>query len=467
MTTPKSAGTAMRWLEGKILYSVGFGVAVLLIIGAGMFYFTRASAHSTKVIRIGYGSGGPVRKHFLEQMALHGKARHLDIRLVETAGTDQTVSLIDQQVVDLGLITGAVEDQASRKFYQIAPLYMEPLQLLVKAPLYDSVSKDFGQLRGKSIGLDSPGSATNLVASELLSFIGLSDPETGKLEYQPVYIPQSEFMNLKRDAVLPDAFFQLGGIPSPSVRNLITNHDYRLVALPFGGSFNLDQFREGKPLAPVAGSHLQLDRAFVEESMIPAFTYSVLPAVPPADTKTIATRLILVGGEHLDDQVVGRLLELILSPEISGLVKPALNTELLTSNFEFDRHPGTDKDPNALKPIDVDSAFVAYGRIGEVWGLIITLYIGAAKLLRMWKERHVKDERASVGDFLLQVLAVEAEANASCTNALRIGLDQRLSDIKKTSIETHLAGRLEDPENLPSLLVTVADARTRIWGVVS
>ena len=63
-----------------------------------------------------------------------------------------------------------------------------------------------------------------------------------------------------------------------------------------------------------------------------------------------------------------------------------------------------------------------------------------------------------------EVLALEAQAGASCTAADRISLDQRLSDIKKASLELHLDGRLEDAEELPSLLVTLADTRTRIWG---
>ena len=75
--------------------------------------------------------------------------------------------------------------------------------------------------------------------------------------------------------------------------------------------------------------------------------------------------------------------------------------------------------------------------------------------------------RRSVGHFLSEVLAVEAAAGASCSNDDRVRLDQTLSDIKKTAIELHLDGGLEDSEDLSSLLVTLADARARIWGPVS
>jgi TRAP-type uncharacterized transport system substrate-binding protein len=443
----------------KVFYSVGFAVVFLLLTGVGLVYFMGPS--SVQVVRIGYGAGGPVRKYFLEQMAEHGKTRHLDIRLVPTEGTDQTMTLIDQNGADLGLIAGAIKDRVSRKVLEVAPLYMEPLQLLVKTELYEAVSKDFGELRGKSIELDSQNSATNLLATELLRFIGLADPVTGAPRYQPLHIPQAQLVNLTNGPTRPDAIFQIGGVPSPLIRTLITDHDYRLVALPFGGSFNLDEFRETE--APLASTNLRLEKSFVEESVIPAFVYGVLPSVPPSDTRTIATRLMLVGHPGLDTQIVRRVLELVFSPEISNLSKPPLTVELLNSNFQFERHPGTDHYLSSLKPLNVEGAFEAYARIGEVWGLIIAAYFSATKGWKAWKARRAHLPERSVGDFLKEILDVEAAAHASCTDADRIALDQRLSDIKKTFIELDLDGRLEDSENLQSLLVTLADTRIRIW----
>lgn len=462
---PKSARRAIRWLERKIVYSVGFGVLVLLAVGAALFYFYIASPPPA-VVRIGYGAGGPLRRHFLEQMAMRGKARNIDIQLLVTDGADQTLNLIDQKKAELGLITGAIADHAARSVFEITPLYMEPLQLLVKAPLYDAVSKDFGQLRGKTIGMDGQNSATHLLARELLEFIGLADPATGAPAYHPVHILQFQYAELKDASQFPDAIFQIGGIPSPSIRSLIAARNYRLVALPFGGAFNLDKFREADAPQRHAGATLKLDRQYVEEFIIPEFTYSVLPAVPPTDTRTIASRLILVGGEHLDSHVVHRILDLVLSPEIASLARPELSVDLLSSSFQFERHAGTDAYLASRQPVDVESVFVTYGRLAEVWGIIITLYIFAAKGLKRWRERDIP-QNAAVSDFIKQVLEVESAAGASCSAQERTTLDQRLSDIKKTSIELHLDGRLDNAEELPSLLVMLADTRTRIRGPVS
>ena len=98
--------------------------------------------------------------------------------------------------------------------------------------------------------------------------------------------------------------------------------------------------------------------------------------------------------------------------------------------------------------------------------MIITVYLVGSRGLKMWKERRARVPTKSVGDFLGDIMAVEAAVHAACTNDERILLDQKLSDIKKDSIELHLAGRLQDAENFQSLLVTLADARSRIWGSV-
>jgi hypothetical protein len=275
-------------------------------------------------------------------------------------------------------------------------------------------------------------------------------------------LSQSEIARLD-DAAVPDAIFQIAGVPSPIMRNLIVTRNYRLVALPFGGSFNLGKFRETDMPDLSETKTLGLDKSFVEEFVIPAFVYSVLPAVPPVDTRTIATRLMLVGSKRVDDSVVRRVLELILSPEISSLAKPELSVELLNSSFQFERHPGTVSYLNSLKPYDVDGAFSAYGRLVEVWGIIIAAYFAAARWVKSWRERKDNLPSGAVGDFLGQVLAVEAQANTSISEEERIRLDRELTDIKKRSIQLHLDGRLADSEELQSLLVTLADTRTKIW----
>ena len=91
-----SARDVLHWIEGKIVYSVGFGVVLMLAIGAVLFYFSEARTPRVRVVSIAYGAGAPVRKRFLEQITLHGKEVNLDVRLIATESMDQTLSLIDR-----------------------------------------------------------------------------------------------------------------------------------------------------------------------------------------------------------------------------------------------------------------------------------------------------------------------------------------------------------------------------------
>lgn len=448
----------------KISYSVGLTVLLLFLISIALFRYSDFRKPKAQVIRIAYGAGGPVRKHFLDEMARHGLKWNLDIKLVTTEGAQETLNLVDQKGADLGLVGGAIEDNAEHQVVEITPLYMEPLQLLVKAELYESVSKDFGQLRGRSIAMDSVHSATNVLATELLQFIGLNDPAGGDRQYRAVHISQAQLVTLTERSAMPDAIFQIGGVPSSTLAHLVTAFDYRLVALPFGGAFNLSKFRQVQGQTAADGTDLALNKAFVEEAVIPAFVYSVLPPVPPADTRTVATRLMLVGSGGLDNRTVEKVLGLVMSPDISHIVEPKLSVELLDSSFQFQRHPGTDSYLASLRPFNVDGAFDAYQRMVEIWGILVALFFAGSNSWKWWKERRHRQRKHSVGDFMSQVLAVEAGVHSACSDAERIKLDQRLSDIKKESIELHLEGRLEDSENLQSLLVTLADARTRVWG---
>jgi TRAP-type uncharacterized transport system substrate-binding protein len=459
-----SARRLGRWLEHKLVYSISFAVVFLALAGVGLFFLIGEGKPSAQVVRIGVVEGGLVRKRFLEHMAAEGRKNHLDIRLVPTQSTADTLRQVDDETteMEMGVISGAIEDTVPRTVLEIAPLYMEPLHLLVKADLYDRVSNDYGQLKGRSISMDATHSATSLLATELLRFTGLIDRDTGAPHYTPVTLTQVQLLSETDGSRLPDAVFQLAGMPSPTIKHLISNFNYRLVPLPFGESFNLDRFRDTEA-GPAAGTHLRLNKMLVQEFVVPAFAYSVSPPVPPVDTRTLATRLVLIGNDNVDDRLVRRVLEVILSPDVASLARPPLDIGLLSSAFQFARHPGTDRYVSSLQPFDIDGTFLVHERVVEVWGIIIAAYLMVTKGLKAWRDRKLAAYKRSSNDFLREIMEVEGAAAAGASTADREALDQRLSDIKKASIDLQLSGQLEDPENFQSLLVTLADTRVRIW----
>jgi TRAP-type uncharacterized transport system substrate-binding protein len=463
----RTAARAGKWLENKLMYSIGFGAVLLIAAGVGLFYLIGDGNPSARVVRIGYVEGGVVRKNFLEHMAAEGRKHHLDIRVAATNSKTQMLSLVDGDELDLGVISGGVESSVPRSIFEVAPLYMEPLHLLVKADLHEQVSADYGQLKGRTISMDGRDSATSVLAIELLRFSGINDPATGAPLYNMVNMTQAQLMSETDGRRLPDAVFQIAGMPSPTIRHLVANHGYRLVPLPFGESFNLDRFRDAEAAPPAGDSQLRLNKLLIEEFVVPAFAYSVTPPVPPADTRTLATRLLLIASDNFDEELVRRVLEVVLTPEISSLARPPLSLDVLSAPFQFERHPGTDRYMSSLRPFDLDGTFLMHQRMVEAWGVLIAAYVMGTRGVRWWRERKATERKRPSSDFLRQILDIEAEAAASTGTTHREALDQRLSDIKKSSIELQLAGQLEDPENMASLLVTLADTRIRIWRAAS
>jgi TRAP-type uncharacterized transport system substrate-binding protein len=466
MTSQTPPTDLLRRLLSRPIFSVGLALVVLFLVSLALFHFSDFRASKPDVVRIAYAAGAPLRRHFLEEMVAAGKAQNLDIRLIPTQGTGATLERINQHVADMGLVPGGIVGQADRKLVEITPLYMEPLQLVVKAELYEPVVKDFGELRGRSIGMDGANSATSVLATELLRFIGLSDAAGNPL-YRPVYMPQGQIAAAKAGADLPDAIFQIGGVPSATIARLVRDHGYRLVALPFGGSFSLSEFRDSAPAGPVAGARLTIDKSFVEEAVIPAYVYGVLPAAPATDTRTVATRLLLVGGEDLPVGVVKRIVALVMGPQVSQIVQPQLTKALLESEFQFKRHPGTDAYLASLEPFNVDGAFSGYQRIVEIWGILVAAYLAVANGAKWLGERRERKPRGSVGHFMGRILEVEAQVHGAASDAERRALDEQLSDIKKQSIELHLEDRLDDADNLQALLVALADTRAQLQGAAA
>lgn len=461
MTPTRASGAVLRWLRAKLVYSVGSGLAVLFLISLALFHYSDFRKPKPDVVTIAYSAGAPLRRHFLEELARAGRAQNLDIRLVPTRNTDATLDQINHGAADMGLVIGGLEDRAQRKVVEITPLYMEPLQLLVRPELFDAVSKDFGELKGRSIGMDGENSATSVLATELLRFIGLNNAD-GQPLYRPVYMPQSQLIDPRNAAALPDAIFQIGGVPSATIARLVQDHNYRLVALPFGGAFNLSKFRESAPAPPAPGARLGLDKSFVEEAVIPAYVYGVLPAVPAADTRTIATRLLLIGGEDLKTDVVRRVLATVMGPDVSHVVEPQLTKSLLESEFQFRRHPGTDAYLASLQPLDVEGALAGYQRIVEIWGILAAAYLTVTNVAKWLRGRRDRKTRSSVAHFLGRVLEVESELHSAASDKERRALDDQLRGIKRESIELHLDGRLDDAGELHALMVAIADTRAHL-----
>src|SRR5262249_9716725 len=180
----------------------------------------------------------------------------------------------DRHAVDVALVQGGLQRNGWTHVRQVATLHIEPLHLLVKKELFEKVSAHLGALEGKTVNLSEAGSGTHALAMEVLAFVGLRPRTSGRGRgYVPVELSRQQLFAVKDTARLPDAFFLVSSLPSPTVRFLVSRHGYRLVRLPFGEAFALGALASPEPASRerVQGPHV--DKGHVFTVSVPPFTY--------------------------------------------------------------------------------------------------------------------------------------------------------------------------------------------------
>lgn len=216
---------------------------------------------------------------------------------------------LDAAVVPAGLaITG--EDVR-----QVAILDCEPLHLFVKPELLES---GVSGLRGRRVNLGAPESGVRIIAAEVLGFAGLKAGE----DYVDEGLAYRELIALPPER-MPDAVFSLCPLPSPMGERLVQQYGYQLMDLPFG-------------------SAMALRKAYMEDTTIPANTYSVQPPVPDKALHTIGTRGVLIAHASVPAIAIRRLLEVFYESDFARRAGiPAMDETRLTKSGEYPNHAGT------------------------------------------------------------------------------------------------------------------------------
>ncbi|MFD1797513.1 TAXI family TRAP transporter solute-binding subunit [Paracoccus aurantiacus] len=129
----------------------------------------------------------------------------------------------------------------------IANLYPEALHIVARA---DAGIAGIGDLRGKRVSLDEPGSGTLVDARLVLDAAGLKDRDLTVM-----HLPAARAAVAMRDGDL-DAFFFVGGYPAPAISQLAGQIDVTLV-----------------PIADEVADKLTTDGSFFIRDTLPRNTY--------------------------------------------------------------------------------------------------------------------------------------------------------------------------------------------------
>lgn len=220
----------------------------------------------------------------------------------QSNGSVSNLEAISAGVLEAGLVqadvahwaytgTGVFARQKKRvDIRAIASLYQESVHLVVTRR---SGMRTMGDLAGRRVSLDEPGSGTLVDARIVLEAYGLEEREL-----KPVYIKPQFAAEKLMDGSL-DAYFIVAGFPTKSVHDLTSRGSATLVPIDTGIARRIEQMYP-----------------FLTPSEIPAGTY---PGVPTTGTLSVHAQLLV--GASLPDDVAYRITRALWSERTRRMLK--------------------------------------------------------------------------------------------------------------------------------------------------
>lgn len=470
-STPNITPPPRGFRNDRILLA---GAIACLLFLAWSFVPTSSAPHN---ITISAGSRGGLRHAFAELLMQRARAMGLSIDMIETRGSGDALAAIATGKVDVALVQGGLAMGAPTTLRQIAALQVEPLHLVAKAEFADAIAADLEALRGHTVNISDPGSGTHRLALEVLWFTGvlpLGETRDERIRFTTLGPDALDQITTRADA--PDAVFLVSAMPSPTIRRLVREFDYRLVSLPFSEAFSLDALREmAQPaVMPIAASGpttremVSVERANVYETEIPPFAYSVDPDVPAVPTRTLGTRLLLVGSARVSDEAVLRLLTVLFSTDMVRIARPPLDAALLALPPEYPLHSGTQLYLQRNKPIIA-------GDLLDYWEKSVSIgaaVAGGLFFIWQWLNRRYQRERdLSFAAYVRKVNELEREARklerTSHIPLRELMLIQRqIAQLKREAVDKFADGKLAGEELFSSFLAVVNDARDYVTRLI-
>lgn len=450
----------MGWLRRNgvniLLVLLGCLATSLLAARLGPWVWRRSPVFLT----ITGGDPEGLRQRFAERIAAASR-NHPWLRLtaVPTEGTEDAVERIQAGKLDLVLGQGGFRFHNFPDLRELAAGPIEPLHLLVKQDLEGPVRENFAALKGKRIDLGPAGSGTAILAREVIKFEELSDFHAEEDTTSEALLP--------REGQEPDAIFIVSPLPSPVAQSLVDRLDYRLIPLPYSRAFALSaEAEEAQPPPPPDDSAprtLVVDKRRIIPTTIPAYCYRRSPDVPKADLPTLGTRMLLIGHEGLENDVVDELLGLIDAAHILDLAEP--------DSPELSVHPEARDFFDRRKPILTANVLDLLDKVFSILVATITLagtigfpLITAYRVIKRRKAERFEDYIARVAK--VERKALEAETSSGQEIDRLRGLQRELSALKADAVEKFAEGAIADQELMMGFLAQVNDARDNLTRLI-
>lgn len=395
----------------------------------------------------------------------------IETELVETANTLDQLDAVQAREIDFAMVSSVLEiHRLYPELREVAPLFVEALHLLVKSELAATFQDGTLEgLRGLRVDLGPPRSANLFLTEEVLRF--------AKIECTPTPSPTTcgaervelhQLIDLasrgERDA-LPDAIFQLGSMPSKNALDLIQNHDFTLVPLPFANAFRLGGLISDEARDP---SSDMVERRSTVEYEVPPYLYGTSPAIPSAPLPTLGARLVLVAHRDLSPGLVESVVQTALETRFARVPDPTLRRSLLKQPPQLPLHAGTKAYLAREHPIfaasDVDRLANGMSVVGAL--------IGAGLFgWQTWRQRARAARDTLFTGYQLEIASIErriAELELAAQLELEplVELQRALLQLKSDALTRFSAGELGDQASLSDLLTPLNSARDHVGNLL-
>ena len=122
---------------------------------------------------------------------------------------------------------------------------------------------------------------------------------------------------------LPDAVFVVTKPPSRLVRHLTADHRLPAGAASIRGSISAHAPGSSRASMPAEG--IVVRKEHIPDAVIPAFSYGVVPAIPPQNMPTVGSRLLLVTHRRTRPAAVIRVLDTLFDSRWAKAVQPPID----------------------------------------------------------------------------------------------------------------------------------------------
>jgi TRAP-type uncharacterized transport system substrate-binding protein len=413
------------------------------------------------------GAGIAQRTQLASIFSRHSEFNGLDVEIVDTAGSEETLKLVDQGAIDVGFVVGAYSPENYANVRQLATIGTAPLHLLVKSELITHSPCDLGVLKNRVVEVGHPGSGSHALATEVLEFCEFKAKDAlGNGDYYQVSRGNVELISLARAiraaepnrakelaANLPDAVFLLDPLPSNVAHELIAAADYDIIPLLFRESFRLN----GQHVS--GDQRRRIDRLLVTQVTIPACAYRAIDPVPSADLPTLGVPIMVVVRANLPSAEAKRLIATIYEGPFAHEMPPA---DLLASRAQYPLHPAVTAYLQARKPVAMRELV---DRLQKALSLFGAFTAGVLAVLGFYRRRKAKSALTYVSE-IGQIERLSWEESQPIRDKSPVDdpehlreLQARLASLKQRIIDDYALGRFTGEPVFSNLMTLVADTR--------